>query len=433
MDVRAVFRLIVFFVSAACLVPVSAQTNAQALHMRLVSHVDMDSGGEGMAMKIAPGGRRILYVAHEAPPKCYMVVDVTEPAEPKVIEDTDAPLPNINCNSLDVSGDIMVVAAESPKEGERGGGIRVYSLADPLHPKMVSYFDLTGPYSRGTHHVWLESPTRAHIASGASDFRATRANKDDRFYMSVDLTDPARPKELGRWWFPGQREGDPEPAPGAIPQGDNSPQNVQPHNIDVFPDHPNRAYIGYVDGGIVILDIRDIRHPKAISVVTYLSPGYTHTTFPIFSRKLLVVSEEATGDHCSDGPHRTTIWDIADETKPRFLSAAPFATDSAALCKNGGRYGAHNIYEDKPYGPTYKSDRYIIVSYFSGGVRVFDIADPRQPIEAAYYVPAPSASFTKGQIQINDVFADDRGYVYACDRFNGGLYILQSDLLTPKS
>jgi hypothetical protein len=432
MSAPAIFRLVVFL-TVACLVPATAQPGPQALHMRLVGHVDMNSGGEGMAMKIAPGGRWILYVAHEAPPKCFMVVDVTNPANPKVIEDTDAPLPTISCNSLDVSGDILVVAAETPKEGEPGGGIRVYGLADPLHPKLLSYFDLSGPYSRGTHHVWLESPTRAHIATGASDFRAKRRGKDDRFYMSVDLSDPAHPRELGRWWYPGQRENDPEPAPGPIPQGGDSPQNVQPHNIDVFPSHPDRAYIGYVDGGIVILDIHDIRHPKPVSIVTYLSPGYTHTVFPLFSRKLLAVSEEATGDHCSDGAHRISLWDVSDETKPRLISVAPFAADTAALCKNGGRYGAHNIFEDKPYGPTYKSDRYIIGSFFAGGVRIFDTIDPKHIVEAAYYVPAPSPRLTKGQIQINDVFADDRGYVYACDRFNGGLYILQSDVLTKPS
>ena len=420
--------LVVLALSAAC-VPVGAHPAAQALHMQFVAHVDMQSGGEGMAMVLAPGNRRILYVAHEAPPKCFMVVDVTDPAAPKVIEDVDAPLPTISCNSLDVAGSVMVVAAESRKEGEPGGGIRVWGLADPLHPALLGYFNLTGPSSRGTHHVWLESPTRAYIASGAADFHAKRAGKDDRFFMAVDLTDPAHPHELGRWWYPGQRAGDPEPAPGAIPQGSDGPQNVQPHNIEVFPAHPDRAYVGYVDGGIVILDIHDVRHPKAVGVVTYLAPGYTHTALPFFARKLLVVSEEATGDHCSDGPHRISVWDIADETNPRLLSVAPFATDSAALCKGGGRYGAHNIFENKPYGPTYKSERYVIGSFFAGGVRIFDTSDPRHVAEAAYYVPAPSPAFTKGQVQINDVFADDRGYVYACDRFNGGLYILQSDLL----
>jgi len=397
--------------------------------MRFLAHVDMNSGGEGMAMVISPGNRRILYVAHEAPPKCFMVVDVTDPAAPQVIEDVDAPLPTISCNSLDAAGNVLVVAAESQKEGEPGGGIRVWSITDPLHPKLVTYFDLTGPYSRGTHHVWLESPTRAWLASGAADFHAKRANHDDRFVMAVDLHDTAHPKELGRWWFPGQRVGDPEPAPGAIPQGDNSPQNVQPHNIDVFPNHPNRAYVGYVDGGIVILDTHDVAHPKAVGIVTYLSPGYTHTTVPLFDRKLLVVSEEATGERCSDGPHRVSLWDIADETKPRLLSVAPFAADSAALCKAGGRYGAHNIWESKPSGPTYKTDRYVIGSFFAGGVRMFDTADPHRIVEAAYYVPAPSPSFSKGQVQINDVFVDDRGIIYGCDRFNGGLYILQSDLL----
>lgn len=413
----------------ACLVPAVAQNDAHALHVRLVAHVDMNSGGEGMAMVVAPGNRRILYVAHEAPPKCFMVVDVTDPTAPQVIEDVDTPLPRISCNSLDASGGTLVVAAESEKEGEPGGGIRVWSLADPLHPKLVSYFDLSGPFSRGTHHVWLQSPTRAFLATGAADFHAKRTNKDDRFVMAVDLADPQHPKELGRWWFPGQRAGDSDAAPGAIPQADNGPQNVQPHNIDVFPAHPDRAYVGYVDGGIVILDIHDLAHMRALGIVTYASPGYTHTTLPLFGRKLLAVSEEATGDRCSDGPHRISLWDIADETKPRLLSVAPFAADTAELCRGGGRYGAHNIWENKPSGPTYKSERYIIGSFFAGGVRIFDTVDPRHIVEAGYYVPAPSPSFSKGQVQINDVFVDDRGIIYGCDRFNGGLYILQSDLL----
>ena len=309
MSVRVCLLLAAALVAAAF--PARAQSTARALHMRLLAHVEMNSGGEGMAEVRTASGRRILYVAHEAPPKCFMVLDVTDAAAPQTIEDVDAPLPNLNCNSLDAAGNVLVVAAESPKEGEPGGGIRVWSLRDPLHPKLVSYFDLTGPYSRGTHHVWLESPTRAWLATGAADFRAKRARKDGRFVMAVDLGDPAHPKELGRWWYPGQRVGDPEPAPGAIPQGDKSPQNVQPHNIDVFPSHPERAYVGYVDGG----------------------------------------------------------------------------------------------------------------------VRIFDAGDPLHVVEAAYYVPAPSPAFTKGQVQINDVFVDDRGVIFGCDRFNGGIFVLRSDLL----
>jgi hypothetical protein len=270
------------------------------------------------------------------------------------------------------------------------------------------------------------------LATGAGDFHAKRPNKDNRFVMAVDLGDPAHPKELGRWWLPGVRTGDPEPAPNSMPPDGGAPQNVLPHNIDIFPSHPDRAYVGYVDGGIVILDTHDLAHMKSVAVVTYLAPSYTHTTVPLFNRKLLLVSEEATGEKCADGPHRVMVWDIADETKPRMLSVAPFAADSLALCAGGGRYGAHNLWESKPNGPTYKTDRYIIGSFFAGGVRVFDSADPLHVAEVAYYVPAPSASFSKGQVQINDVFVDDRGVIFGCDRFNGGLFILQSDLLPPQ-
>jgi len=425
------FCLSFVFLLAALVIPASAlaQVPADAFHMTLVGHADMTSGGEGFAMKTTAGGRRLLYVAHESAPHCFTIFDVTNPAQPRTVRVIDTVSPDVRCNSLDVNGNVLAVAAEVKAQGQPGGGFRLYTLDDPTSPRLVGYFDASGPHSRGAHHVWLSSDKLAHLTGGAVDFTPNRAS-DDQIYRIVDIADPAHPKEIGRWSYPGQRAGDAEPAPNNIPLPDDANQAVRPHNVDVFPGHANRAYVAYIDGGIAILDISDLAHPRTISITRYIGP-FTHTVFPLFSRNLAFVSEEAVQDACADGPKHMSVWDIADETKPRLVSVVPYASNSAVLCKRGGRYGPHNIYEDKPYGPTFKSDRYMITSWFGGGVRVFDLADPVHPIEAAYYVPATPVDSPKHAPQINDVFVDDRGLVYACDRFTGGLYILSSDVLKP--
>lgn len=432
-----------FAVIAALVLLLSAASNAQtsapdtgnlsvpdAFNMHLVGHAALTSLGEGMAEKLAPGGRRLFYIAHESGPNCFAVLDVTDAAHPKILADIPAAAKDIHCNSLDMNGNTLVVAAESRTPGETKVGLRIWDVSQPATPRFVSYFDTSGGLSRGVHHVWLSSETVAHITTGTPDFKPKRSARDDELYMTVDLRDREHPKEIGRWWYPGQRDTDsatlgPIPMPPVLVPD----ESYRPHNIDVFPSHPNRAYLGYIDGGFVILDISDLAHPKPISITRYVSPGFTHTVFPIFSRNLLVVSEEAVGEHCLESAKRISLWDMSDETKPRLLSVMPFATNTEQLCARDGRYGAHNIFENKPYGPTWKSDNTIVTSYFGGGVRVFDIRDALNPKETAHYVPAAPAGSPKHEAQTNDVYVDDRGYIFACDRFTGGLDILASDAL----
>src|SRR5207245_10341895 len=65
------------------------------------------------------------------------------------------------------------------------------------------------------------------------------------------------------------------------------------------------------------------------------------------------------------------------------------------------------------------------------GVRAFDVTNPYQPQEIAYFVPpAPKLSRT-GSIQLNDVYVDDRRLVYTVDRFAGGLYVLAMTICSP--
>src|ERR1700742_2294901 len=79
---------------------------AEASNMTIIGHSDLNGagkGGEGLALKQYPDGRRVLYLAHESAPMCISVIDVTKPEDPKVIFQIPVPNPQLRCNNLGFS------------------------------------------------------------------------------------------------------------------------------------------------------------------------------------------------------------------------------------------------------------------------------------------------------------------------------------------
>ena len=61
-------------------------------------------------------------------------------------------------------------------------------------------------------------------------------------------------------------------------------------------------------------------------------------------------------------------------------------------------------------------------------MRVFDLSNPLQPQEVAYFIPPQPENSIVGAVQINDVYVDENRIVYAVDRHAGGLYILELEI-----
>ena len=393
-------------------------------NMKLIAHNDLNgfgNGGEGMSLQQAADGRRVLWIAHESGPKDATAVDVTDISNPKLIAQTQLPFAHVRSNSLQVVGDTMLVAYQTQRPGQEGAGMAVFDVSDPSNPKQTAFLDNSGPFSRGVHCLWWVDGEYAHLSTGAGDFQP-RNQKDDQFYMIVDVKNPSRPVEAGRWWVPGIREGDPDPMPERHPQFD---VGHRVHNTNVYPERPDRAYLGWIDSGVVILDVADKSRPKMISQVDYHPPfpGFTHTVLPIFSRDLLVVSEEAVGgDSCEDYPKLVWLMDVRMETKPIMIGSLPMA-DKDDFCARPGRFGAHNIHENDPVDTSFKSDTLVFGAYFNSGVRVHDTTNALEPKEIAYYVPPipEGGDF----VAINDIYVDENRIIYAIDRVKGGLYILE--------
>ena len=90
------------------------------------------------------------------------------------------------------------------------------------------------------------------------------------------------------------------------------------HNANVYPQRPDRAYLGYIDAGVIILDISQMSKPTMISRLDYHPPlsGMTHTVVPLFERGLLVVSEETSAQNCEDWPRLVWIMDASEGDQP---------------------------------------------------------------------------------------------------------------------
>jgi len=241
----------------------------------------------------------------------------------------------------------------------------------------------------------------------------------------VDVRNPTKPTEVGRWWLPGQREGDAEPP---LERHVNRDNGYRAHNTNVYPQRPDRCYLGYIDAGMIILDISDKSAPKVVSRWDNSPPycGFTHTVLPLFERGLFVVSDESVVDNAADWPKLVWIVDGRDERNPVPIATCPMPP-VADFKDRGGRFGAHNLHENVPLPTSWFSDQVILGTFFNGGLRAFDIADPYAPREIAHFVPDAPRNSALGSIQLNDVFVDERGIVYVVDRKIGGLYILEME------
>jgi hypothetical protein len=115
--------------------------------------------------------------------------------------------------------------------------------------------------------------------------------------------------------------------------------------------------------------------------------------------------------------------DVREETNPVIIATMPTPEGFDELHAQGGRIGAHNIHENDPEPGSAKLQETVVATWFSAGLRIYDIRNPFRPEEVAAFLPETP----RGQrgCRISDVFVDDRRVIYAADRARGGIYVLE--------
>jgi len=353
---------------------------------RRVGFLDLMGGGQ-----VTVDGN-YAYVGHMAPPLGTSILDVSNPADPRVVAQLTVPA-DIHSHKVRVIGDVMLVNYERFPEDDRAPrsvGLKLYDIADRRRPREISFFPTQ---NRGVHRFDVQG-TQVFLSTGWEGFRSN-------ILAIVDVAQPTKPTLVGRWWFEGL-------------QGDGfGPPDYWVHLALARGD---RAYVACGVAGVRIVDITDRSRPATVSGVQW-NPPYTpptHTFLPvphlIRNRRFAVVTDEDVIDNVlEDPPAFMWILDITDETRP--VPVATYQADPDGLVVPGKRFGAHQPWEH------IREDNVVFVTWFSGGLRAVDISDPYRPREVGRYIPP--AVPPQPAVQSNDVFVDPRGLVYVIDRYRG--------------
>jgi hypothetical protein len=431
--------------------------------MRLLGHHDLQARSAYQPLVVKQGARFIAYVGHHggtrpnpltgrAEINGTSILDVTDPRAPVYLQHIPGAAGEAEAGGAAM---VRVCSGDELPRATRGRWYllrtlgrhahEIWDVTDPARPAMVT--TVVAGFDE-THKNWWECSTG--IAYLVSDGRPQgwRTNRMTKVY---DLGDPARPRFIRDFGLAGQEPG----SKGEAPLGVHGPIAYR-----------DRVYFAYGTGSQGILQIVDRRkllegdsaaadrfaptpvnlgYPEIGRLV--MGPDWGgHTSFPVLGiaikghagstsggvRDFVVLVSESLKNECQEPRQLTFMVDITTPSRPQ--SVATFEVPEGDFCTRGGRFGPHSSNES--FAPVFYG-RLVFVAYFNAGVRAVDIRDPFHPREAAYFIPAITATTAqrcvkvagadrcKTAIQTNNVEVDDRGLVYLADRADTGLHIVE--------
>jgi hypothetical protein len=428
-----------------------------ANNVQLIGHLDIPGGGQVVVRD------RIAFVGHIAPPYGTSIIDVRDPANPKLLSTISLPDMYSHSHKVRLAGDLMIVNSEMfnrhylrkglempatiaqmetklgrgptdaelaatlsvgipelaglrevARRGYQDGGFRIYDISDLRNPKQIA-FQRTGGI--GVHRFDCDA-NYAYISTEMDGFQGN-------VLVNYDLRDPTRVREVSKWWIPGQNI-----AAGETPAW-KGVRNRLHHGLR----HGNEIWAACWYGGIYAVDVADIAKPRTIAHHDYHPPfpEPTHTVMRVpheIAGMQLAIGIDEEHPHDVSQPHAFLwVFDISDYAKIRSISTFhvpnPDLPWARAHLDANGRYG-HDIYGPgaHQFQERVRKDNLLYCTWFTAGLRVVDLNDPFQPREIAHYVPEPAAGFTAPQS--NDVDVDDAGLIYLLDR-DRGFDILELD------
>jgi hypothetical protein len=322
-----------------------------------VGHDDL--GARGLNSGLALAGRCAYVGSRGQGP--IVIEDVSDPAHPHAAGSLPARALTTT-RELRTVADRHLLVVLSFALG-RGGANRIdlYRWDD----------DCAKPHAAGTHDFGGRAPHEFFLWQDAARtllFVAMFSGGRDDLQV-LDVTDPAAPRLAGTW----------SPPAGLV------------HSISLSGDG-RRAFLSLWTGGLLVADASQFTTGQPTPQLVPLTPvasrlpappgGNVHSAVQVPGKDLLVVTDERYPPACPYGPAR--LVDVSDPARPRALSTMASPENDPATCaaSPAGAYTSHN--------PTVVGDL-ALVTWYSSGLQVFDLADPANPRRLAEFRPQASA------------------------------------------
>jgi LVIVD repeat-containing protein len=337
-----------------------------------------------------------------------------------------------DCAYVGMVGQAFQSPVSPVEKGTKLAGVAVLDVSNPRHPQMVRLLQSgVGGYQHeglevhegrgmlvveigGVSARWIEiwdasadcrNPVfKARFDSGRARYHGLRISPDGRTIYAtntfpdaeglhaIDVSDMASPRLVATW----------------NPLESQLAEQFGVHDLELSPDG-RRAYLGVIPPEgygslakgpcchvtLVILDVTQIEErrpdPMLPVVGTLAAANFGHTLqyARIGGRPHLFVSGE---NPFVGEPHCPWAWghlvDIGDERAPRIVSDIRLEVNDPAACPttgaDGANYSIHYVGVDDPDNTTT-----VFYTYYSGGLRAFDVRNPTAPVEIGYYHPVP--------------------------------------------
>lgn len=292
-------------------------------------------------------------------------VDVTNPTNPVYLGDlplTAGATPNLWRDMKVYQNHVFIVA-----DGAGAHGMQVFDLTQLRNVRVAPVtFQVTAHYSgiHSAHNIAINEETGFAYPIGNSMGGETCGGG---LHM-VNIQDPHNPTFAGCWA---------DTATGMAKTG-------YTHDAQcVIYRGPDAQYQGREvcfnasETAVGIADVTDKAAPKRVASASYPNVAYTHQGWLTPDHRYFLLDDELDEFGGAVPRTRTLVWDVTDLDDPVVLTE--FLGTTAAT--------DHNLYI---------KDRYVYQSNYVAGLRILDIADPRNPVEVGYFDTVPFGADVPG-------------------------------------